>query len=457
MNKDDRKVDFSVNDSKRRKSYTSLSWPNPLFRFSEMARRYSISTEILHNPTLSVANRQDLQGHDTKGSLKVSFQRALERELTLSHALSRTQVDLTEKEIQFEEAVEDCKCLKMQIQDLSSRLEEQLDINSSLQGEIKTMKGNIDILKETIDEQRTEILAMAEALKTTESVAVHKLEELPTNGLDRKKIERSTQELFRKLRLDLEWERSERINIENEKRLAMRQLNKTENKLRTSCAKVIRLEQDLLEKEQTYRSLITSLSAEKAHIDADCERWKIAYGKMQEHILQTPQSPWSDGYNSTIALNNTIRESENLFLEISAIREESIEASSTMEVRQQSDQSSPNTNSKPVHTPTLETSEEIQKYLHITASVVKLHFPEYQEVSSKWLIDMVKHSPFYLYHDLMMNLMRQLNKEKAQEETKVSEGADAGWVSRFFRLARSFPMPPKIEIDMKSRSKQIRM
>jgi len=468
MNKDDRKADFSVNDSQSLRSYPSPNRPNVEFRFSEIVRRHNIASDISRNRP--VVNRQKFWEDDVMSSLKSSLQLALNRELSLSHALSRTQLDLTEKEIKFEEAVEDGVCLKKQMQELSSRLVEQQDMNSSLQGQIKTLKSNIGILSETIDKQRMEILAMANALKTKESVEANKLEELPTNGLDVKKVERSTQELFRQLRLDIEWERSERIKMENAKTLSMSQLNKIENELSTSREKVIRLEGDLQEMEQTYRLLITSLSAEKANIEADCERWKNDYRKMEEHILQTPQSRESDSLITIVRLNNTVRGPENLFLEPIATKEKCMGVSSSAEERQQSDQSSPNTKTKPLHSPIPETSEEIQKYLHITASVVKLHFPKIEEVSSKWLIDMVKQAPFYLYHDLMMNYMRQLNKEIAEEETNESEGAegaeeetkdskeaDAGWMARFLQIAHNFPLSPRTKANIKRASKQIKI
>jgi len=46
-------------------------------------------------------------------------------------------------------------------------------------------------------------------------------------------------------------------------------------------------------------------------------------------------------------------------------------------------------------------------YLNITATAVKLHFPDMSKnVSTKELTAFVENSPFHLYHDLMMSYMR---------------------------------------------------
>jgi len=239
-----------------------------------------------------------------------------------------------------------------------------------------------------------------------------------------------------------------RINVEDANARSLNELADIKKELKTSRAEVTVLEKRLVEKDETYRELLMSLSAEKAHLDENYEKLFNAYNEIENQLLITAAKNERGDTNrlmSPIRINGSMMASGNLLDQLGLIREET-----TVDDDIRSQETSSNANlmdqqltvRKSLKPSAPKTIGVIREYLHITATVVKLHFPELYDVSSKWLIDTVKDSPFYLYHDLMMRYMRVLRQEKAEEEEAKSETVhkevvqQSGWISRFRRLTQ---------------------
>jgi len=226
--------------------------------------------------------------------------------------------------------------------------------------------------------------------------------------------------------------------------------------LKSSVSKVSVLERALTEQDENYRDTILSVTSEKASLKKAFTELLNAYNELEENLLpQMAMSPvmpsfkipkrvnpfptsrpshrqmnvsWPDlerlsGY-SVIGVNSPFRES---FVsgKWTSLSKEKFEGSLA-----------PN-------------RDLIQEYLHITAEVVRLHFPNLKDISSIWLIDLVRSSPFYLYYDVMMNIMRQLEREleathekedaKSVSTTpikKIDHNKQSGWMSSFLRVTQ---------------------
>ena len=69
----------------------------------------------------------------------------------------------------------------------------------------------------------------------------------------------------------------------------------------------------------------------------------------------------------------------------------------------------------------------VREYLHITATVVAMKFPQIQHMSSEELIQRVKNYEFWEYHDRMIRIMlkekqKMVDKERAEMEAKAASG-----------------------------------
>lgn len=231
----------------------------------------------------------------------------------------------------------------------------------------------------------------------------------------------------------------------------------------------------LKENDDNYRNAIISLTAEKAHLEKDYTELLNSYTELQEHLVEsvTKESPGDETgafeyvrrISRISSSEGTVRATKPLFdMSVSKISVDDYNGrqESRMSVFSMDRWTSISRN-KTTQSMIPNTSNVIQEYLHITAAIVKLHFPDMKDITSKLLIDTVKNSPFYLYHDLMMNFMRVLEREKevAKEEeaectpiTKKADGKQSGWISRFLRLTQVKPrssnrMKPGIQEEAK--------
>merc|ERR1719397_1305414 len=104
---------------------------------------------------------------------------------------------------------------------MNSELEDQLELNSALQRELRMIKERNNIMKDTIDEQQFEVAALNEAVKKTISEnfqgTFHDAKNqysgelspqgrLESMGADIKTLKAKMQETVQKLRNDLECE-----------------------------------------------------------------------------------------------------------------------------------------------------------------------------------------------------------------------------------------------------------
>jgi len=472
MNEDDRKVD-SANEYQ---SSDILSTPDSIrgtkleFSFSKLARtrtdpfarKYGTGSKWFLFQSQSKS--QEMISLD---DAKVAVAKAREQEQVLAHALSRTQTMLSEKAYMLEKAVAVGEQYKKRLEDYTVQLEEYQAENLSLRTELEMMKGRHAILKDTIDDQQIEIASLIGAIKikdpviTNASAMVPKKNELSSENVDLENMEAGIHEVMKQLKLDLEWEKCQRIELEKEKSWALNQLTDIKKELESSRSKVSVLEKALTEHDENYRYTIFSLTSEKALLEKDYTEVLNAYNELEEKLL--PQLGTCTSKPSYKISLGKLSPSENMPSK-SRLSLEQVNMS-LANLERLVDNSDVGGNSpgrvnfgsghwslismeKTVCSPASATRDLIQEYLHITAVVVKLHFPDLKDVSSIWLIDTVRSSPFYLYYDVMMNIMRQIEREQEaiQDEgaqsvrtapiENIDDNKQPGWMSRFQRLTR---------------------
>jgi hypothetical protein len=445
----------------------SMSLPDtPSVGFTEMVRRHTDSyygkKRIKSMDWTHRLPQQELELEMKNSLLKT----ALIREQTVCHALSSTQLDLTATEIKLQEVVDLSERLIKETANLKSQLEEQLKANSALQNEIRMIKDSSCILKETVEEQQLEIVALIEALKLKDSIWVNSSAKLPSKLPDIKTIDGKTDEFIRQLRFDVQREKSKRIEAEDQKSFAIHQYENIEEELKASRAKCTRLEENLLKTDEAYEQSIVGLSAENAQLKADNDKLLNYFRKIEDEMSGKILSTKSDSLTPEIIEDNKMKENDNLHFQVKGIRKFSLEGINLLEGGELS--KNPSYLLSPIpRSPVPDTADVVNSYLYITASVVKLHYPEITEVSTTWLIDRVKNAPFYLYHDLMMNFLRQKKREKDEFEAKEPTLTDTivvseqcWWMRRLLSITQRIPrltiVKPKA-CATKRRSKQILM
>ena len=103
-------------------------------------------------------------------------------------------------------------------------------------------------------------------------------------------------------------------------------------------------------------------------------------------------------------------------------------------------------------------ADVLREYLHITATVVKMKFPQLKYVDSEELINKVKNCQFWEYHDKMIRIMmqekqRMIAKEReiAQSERKANQKQQTNQSGKLSRFIKMFDGPSSASHDQTSR------
>jgi LAS superfamily LD-carboxypeptidase LdcB len=397
--------------------------------------------------------------------LRAAYAGALEREGHLNHALSRVQMECEENKFLFQEAVDCGEQLRLQNNELRVKLDDQLDMVSLLNREVKNLRARNTIYKEEIEDTK---LAESESRKAL-------LEITKSNDLARAKLEEQ-KKLMSSIRDDqaltlsnYDVDVQEVMNMQDsvvlrEQRLRReleQKLNKANIELDNNEQEIKRLKQinedlehRLAEIEHRYSEELMRLCFEKAYQDIDYESLLnevklqrvqlkeaqeklISYGADNKFEHRMP-SLREDGPSLAEQLESSVVRHSICSEDTEGFESEFYEDEASTEIKkEESEDQAPVAPALP---------DIIQTYLHITATAVLLHFPNLREkvVTTNCLIELVKSSPFYLYYDLMMHFMYKKKQEKALEEANTAAAdkvlppvESSSWLVRLKSLKQS--------------------
>jgi len=335
----------------------------------------------------------------TQETLQEAYNQIMESESNLSHLLSMAQMQLEDKTEMFEQAVEFGEQLHLEVETLRQRLGKELDTICILRRELKTEKEKNEILSSVISEFR-DAEKHARNLELEAHTMKAKLAEQKELSIQEKNEWRKTQKSasdavnveIDRLRQEVEKETNQRLAMVQELSFSQRRLSEMAKAHKEALTKQKSAEASmkaLQENETNYSSMLLQVSAEKGNLEIAYKelfnQYKLVQEELTELKIMREQSPSPS--------DEKVRDSRRCMLPLS----------------QQFYSEKPAVNDE----------NAISQYLHITATAVKLHYPD-MEVTSEKLISKVKHSPFYLYYDLMMQFMRSKRQKKNQELQKQS-------------------------------------
>lgn len=379
-----------------------------------------------------ISNPTKPQRPVTKDSLQKAYDEIMASESRLSHLLSRAHMQLEEKTEMFEQAVEFGERLHFEVETLRDRLGKELDTIFSLRSELKTERDKNIILSNIISEfddaeQRTQKLEVEAYAMRAKLAEQKEYSEQVQNEWRKTKINASQMSKdvsavsveIERLRREVEKERFLRLAVVEELSLVQRKLREMTRRHNEVLAKQRSAETSLRENEANYSSILIELSAEKGDLQNVYNELYNEYIRLEEELTEMRMIRDQSPSVSTVVISSSVRSRLPLSAQFESEKPE-----------------------KP-------TKDEdcIRQYLHITATVVKLHFPD-MDVKSEKLINKVTHSPFYLYYDLMMELMRSIRRKNDVElerrsvlvvSTKTNELApmpQSSWLSRFMSLVQ---------------------
>jgi len=383
--------------------------------------------QYLSNPTKP-------PGPVTMESLQKAYDEVMESESRLSHLLSRTQMQLEEKTEMFEQAVEFGEQLHLEVETLRDRLGSELDTISGLRSELKSERDKNLILSNIIlefdDAEKRTIKLEVEAKTMKAQLAEQKeFSDQVQNDWMKAKINASQMSKdvsavnveIERLRREVQKERTLRSEVVEELSFVQRRLQEMTRRHKEVVAKQRSAETSLRENETNYSSMLIELSAEKGNLQNAYNELYNEYNRTQDELTELRMIRDQSPSVSTVIISSSVKNRLPLSAQFESEK------------------------------PTATDENAISQYLHITATAVKLHYPDIK-VESEKLINKVEHSPFYLYYDLMMQFMRSMRQKDNQElqrrsvreaSTKTNESAktndlvpmpQASWLSRFFRL-----------------------
>jgi len=208
-----------------------------------------------------------------------------------------------------------------------------------------------------------------------------------------------------KLQADVEREEINFARAQDAFQKIKSQHRESQSRLRQIIAENRSLKVDLQEKERMFGEVVLGLSAEKARLEQDYTQLATEFDKLEAEV-KAPKMPSAMTQREALPINvlPLSEEIEQLTEERDEITEESSENS---EEKVDLELSRSRRSRGTVVIP-----EVLREYLHITASAVKLHFPDVLDVKSEQLISKVQHLPFYEYYDRMTEYMNNLKPKK---------------------------------------------
>jgi len=365
--------------------------------------------------------------------LRDAYERSLERAGKLNHALSRAQMESNENQVLFRKAVDLGEQLKRENQELEDKLDDQLDMVSFLQRELKMTKESYLILAEELEEMK-----LAEKKAENLRVELTKSNNLAKEELHKQKIllqrietdhenarnswDVNKQEAFDKLVQELKDEKASwheenalRKVAEENLRITKMQLEESEKKVNLLKQNVDELATKLEDETDRLNQECVRLVSEKAFLDMKNELLIRDYKTLDNQLKEATEHLLPSVEEAGMWTGPSLAEQVDFMSRGASIRSV-ISAVSLLDGN--IDDDSPTADASLSGPPPL--SEIFKNYLYITATAIKLHFPDIDSVKTETLIDHVKSSPFYLYYDLMMNYMHEIMQEKAVDDVKKS-------------------------------------
>jgi len=379
-------------------------------------------------------------------------------EVDLTHALSRTQMELEDMQVMFEQAVRLGEQLREEIRDLNEKLMEQIDLNTLLKRQVDFQEEANNILSTSLsDAMRTSMDAQNELNEVNKSTSLVVLE-LNTEKAYSNRIQgdfiaaqndydSGLKSALKALEERLQDEKVKLVESLEETAAAKNKLRDTEDRLSRANSKLTVLEKQLLEKERVYSEMLLTLSAEKGML----ETANNALGKeikiVEDQLKEISEQLLYHQKRSSF-LEPLNEEGTTLSDQITMIRDWSCatDVSSIFSPQEFADERARRLSQMSIEeTESPQIPEIIQSYLQITAMAVQLHFPDIKNVSTDMLIESVISSPFYLYYDLMMMFMRKIKHQLVEEEARKEAQLEAernsksvpeqqNFLTRFFRL-----------------------
>jgi len=379
--------------------------------------------------------------------LRAAYNTAIEREGHLNHALSRAQMECEENKFLFQDAVDCGEQLRRQNLELRMKLDDQLDMVSLLNREVKNLKVKNIILKEEIEDVKlSENESKRALIEVTKSKDIAKAEldeqkKLMNKIQNRQAVSLSNFDVNVQEVMDIQ-EQEIRRKLEDaltEARLKLEENQKEHEKVIKRLKRNNEdLEERLAEIEHRYSEELMRLCFEKAYQDIDYEsllaevkQQRIQLKEAHEKLISLGLAENID-HPDALERRSTYREEgptladqvTELSLQrhsICSVETEGLE-SEFYEDGSRTEEKEKESDGKEGQAPAPDLPDIIQTYLHITATAVLLHFPNLREkvVTTDCLIDLVKNSPFYLYYDLMMHFMYKKKQEKALEDARAA-------------------------------------
>jgi len=404
--------------------------------------------------------------------LRIAYDRAVEREGHLNHALSRAQMECDENKFLFREAVDCGEQLRQQNREIIAKLDDQLDLVSLLERDVKNLQAKNRILKEEIeDTKRAENESKRALLEVTKSndlarAELHEQKKLMSKFQDDQALtlnnyDLDVQEVMDKQDSVLIREKMLRRQMEEALKTARLKLDENEQEMKSLKKCNVDLESKLAEIEHRYREELMRLCFEKAYLDIDCDSLLNEVKRQRAQLKEAHDKLMSVGISGnlesavTIDRRSTFRD-EGLSLADqieSSVHRNSVYSEDTEGLESEFYERTPTGEDEEKdkesegQAPAPDLPDIIQTYLNITATAVLLHFPNLREkvVTTNTLTDLVKNSPFYLYYDLMMHFMYKKKQEKELEDAKkaalnkvaLPRAESSSWLVRLKSLKQS--------------------
>lgn len=445
------------------------------------SRAFSIKVHNRQSSVNSVVlcqhRRRSTRDLKTKEGLTRAYKEELNNKEELSHAVSRLQLELDEKNEMFQQAVSFGEQVDEEVRKLKDDLSEQLDLNSLLQRENRMLKEKNYILGTTINEmteaERDAQQALTNAEKTKELIeaemVMHKemttriQEDFISAQKDACYIDDGLKKELERLKQELNREKAVQESMEKAYKMLQQELDDTSKRLKKANTKIKKLDEALDEN----NGILLKLSAEKAHLDGDYDNLLDILNALEDELFQAREALENAGVteyvrNRSFAQKTVLVESD-LASQLAFVKEGSSYSNVERESAMTGSEADPDKLAKYGSSELVlvkpfrrqrsaDTAPElpsvIREYLHITATAVKMHFPDLVDVTSETMIEKVRNQPFHLYYDHMMLYMREIRRQKVIEEQErkaaVEQGmanypapASSGMISRFLKLVQN--------------------
>jgi len=425
-------------DQPRIKGRSALSMGQLNNLITENVRKETFQTFSYNTDLASLMRGRNKDSVDLRSAegLRNAYERSLERAGKLNHALSRAQMESNENQFLFRKAVNLGEQLKKKNQELEDKLEDQLEMVSFLERELKLMKERNHILAEELEEmklsekksaniraQLTKSNDLAKKELHEQKILLERMENDHENVLNNWDV--NTQIAFDKLVQELKDAKASREEEKVLRETAEEKLRITEMRLKQSGKEIDLLKQSvdklaikLEEETNRLNQECVRLCSEKAFLDMrnellaqDCRELDNQLKEATEQLL--PSVEEAGMFSSGLSLAEQFE-----FMPRGASIRSVRSAVSLLDSNIDEETDIPADEAPLSGPPPL--AEIFQNYLFITATAIKLHFPDIDSVKTETLIDHVKTSPFYLYYDLMMIYMQELMQEKAVDDVKKS-------------------------------------